>query len=143
MNMRSILAHKGAEVLSVDSACKVAEAIDVLERRGVGCLVISKPDNPLAGIFSERDLVRAMHEKGAMALDFKVRDFMTEDLVTVKMDTTVVEAMEIMTTQRLRHLPVMEKNKLCGLVSIGDVVKKRIQDTELEAQALKSYIVAG
>lgn len=143
MTINMILADKGTEVLSIDSSNTLAEAISVLSRRSVGILVATGPDEPLAGVISERDVVRAIDKHGAGVLDQPVSAFMSTELVTVSRETTVVEAMEIMTEKRIRHLPVMEGGKLCGLVSIGDVVKRRIMDTEAEAEALKSYIVAG
>jgi len=143
MTIASILAEKGAEVLTLDGNCTLAEAINVLERRRIGALIVSLPDKPLAGVFSERDVVRALSTHGGDVLDAPVTEHMSRKVMTVTPEVSVVEAMEIMTQKRVRHLPVLEDGKLCGIVSIGDVVKRRISMTEAEAEALKNYITTG
>ena len=143
MNVKMILGDKGTDVLTIDSSNKLSDAIAVLENRSVGILVTTSPEEPMAGVISERDVVRALSNHGALALERPISDFMSSNPVTITNQTTVVEAMAIMTEKRIRHLPVIDEGKICGLVSIGDVVKRRIIDTEAEAEALKSYIVAG
>ncbi|MDD9841811.1 MAG: CBS domain-containing protein [Alphaproteobacteria bacterium] len=143
MTIASILAEKGATVLTLDGNCTLAEAINVLERRRIGALIVSLPDKPLAGVFSERDVVRALSTHGGDVLDVPVTEHMSRKVTTVTPEVSVAEAMEIMTQKRVRHLPVLEDGKLCGIVSIGDVVKRRISMTEAEAEALKNYITTG
>ena len=94
----------------------------------------------VAGIISERDVVRALSEQGSGLATAKVSDFMTSKLVTCPPDASVNQLMSLMTQSRVRHLPVMEKGKLCGMISIGDVVKRRIAEVEFEAEEMKRYI---
>mgnify|MGYP000499614233 CR=1 FL=1 len=122
---------------------KLSDAIAVLENRSVGILVTTSPEEPMAGVIFEREVGGALFYHWASPPGKPPSDFMTTYPVTLTNETTVVEAMEIMTEKRIRHLPVIDEGKICGLVSIGDVVKRRIMDTEAEAEALKSYIVTG
>lgn len=143
MNVKAILDDKGAGILTIDGNRLLSDAITVFEKESVGALVVTFPDQPLAGMLSERDMVRALYAKGGSALDEKISAYMNQNIITISPETTIVEAMEIMTEKRVRHLPVLQKGSLAGLVSIGDVVKKRISLSEAEAEALKNYIVSG
>ncbi|MGC6476433.1 MAG: CBS domain-containing protein [Parvibaculales bacterium] len=143
MNVKAILDDKGAGILTIDGNRLLSDAVTVFEKESVGALVVTFPDQPLAGMLSERDLVRALYAKGGSALDEKISSYMSENVITISPETTIVEAMEIMTEKRVRHIPVLQKGSLAGLVSIGDVVKKRISLSEAEAEALKNYIVSG
>ncbi len=143
MNVKAILDDKGAGILTIDGNRLLSDAITVFEKESVGALVVTFPDQPLAGMLSERDMVRALYAKGGSALDEKISAYMNQNIITISPETTIVQAMEIMTEKRVRHLPVLQKGSLVGLVSIGDVVKKRISLSEAEAEALKNYIVSG
>lgn len=143
MTIKHILEEKGREVEVIDPAETVAAATERLSRRKIGALVSLDKDRRIVGILSERDIVRLIGERGAAALQMIVADVMTRKVVTAKEDTTVDEAMEIMTHNRFRHLPICEEDRLVGLVSIGDIVKRRIQDVVREADDLRTYITAG
>ncbi|MGC6511184.1 MAG: CBS domain-containing protein [Parvibaculales bacterium] len=143
MTVKSILDEKGAGILSIGSDRTLLEAVKVLEKEGVGALVVSSPEKALAGIISERDVVRGLCQNGQGVLQDTVAEHMTSQVITIAPEKSVVEAMEIMTEKRIRHLPVMQEGALIGLISIGDVVKRRISMTEAEAQALKEYISTG
>ena len=112
-------------------------------KKGVGALVVSTPEKALAGMLSERDIVRGLCHKGPDVLQDQVAEHMTSKVITIAPEKSVVEAMEIMTEKRIRHLPVTQDEAMVGLISIGDVLKRRISSTEAEAQALKEYISTG
>ncbi len=143
MNVEAILKVKGYETFTVDEGTTVDEATKALKKFRVGAVIVLDSDGHVCGVFSERDLVGALAEKGAVALNDKVSDLMTREVHSCKLIHTVDELMAMMTTRRIRHLPVIENEKLVGMVSIGDVVKWRIAETEHEAEALKAYIATG
>ncbi|MBB3998320.1 CBS domain-containing protein [Aureimonas pseudogalii] len=143
MTVRLILEAKGRDVAVIASSESVATAVRELAERRIGALVSVGEDGSLLGILSERDVVRLIAERGADALASDVGSIMTRQVKTAGEETTVDEAMEIMTRNRFRHLPVVERGRLVGIVSIGDVVKRRIEDAEREAQDMRSYITAG
>jgi len=143
MQVRHILGDKGGNVIGIDPDATLAQAARILAERRIGALVVTGADGALAGILSERDLVRAMAADGARALEQGVGRYLTRDVVTCRLSDTTEALMEMMTAGRFRHLPVLdEEDRLCGLVSIGDVVKSRIAETEREAQDLRVYISA-
>jgi len=143
MQVRHILGDKGGNVIGIAPDATLAEAARLLAERRIGALVVKGADGALAGILSERDLVRAMAADGAKALGEGVARYLTRDVVTCRLGDTTDQLMEMMTAGRFRHLPVLdEDDRLCGLVSIGDVVKSRIAETEREAQDLRVYISA-
>ena len=143
MQVRHILGDKGGSVIGISPGDTLAEAAKLLAERRIGALVVRDDSGALAGILSERDLVRAMAADGAKALDQSVGRYLTRDVVTCRLADTSEDLMEMMTTGRFRHLPVLDDHgHLCGLVSIGDVVKSRIAETEREAQDLRVYISA-
>ncbi len=143
MTVQLILDAKGRDVATADPAQRVGEVIEMLHTRRIGALVALDSDNQLLGIVSERDVVRLLAEHGAEALDRSVGDVMTRNVVTIAEDATIDVAMNLMTQGRFRHLPVVREGRCVGIVSIGDVVKRRIQDAEREAEDLKTYIHAG
>lgn len=143
MNVASILAEKGSVVYTLSEGGSVMDAILRLREHKVGAMVVVDGDSSILGILSERDVVRAIAERGAASLSEKVSDLMTRDVVTCRKETSVSELMDQMTKGRFRHLPVVENGKLAGLISIGDVVKRRIAEVEQEAEHIKSYIAAG
>ncbi len=143
MMVKHILAEKGADVftLSADATCK--ESVAALAKYNIGALVVAGPDMTIKGILSERDIVRALGRSGAAALDASVSELMTSKVRTCTEDSTVPELMELMTEGRFRHLPVERDGKLIGVVSIGDIVKRRIDQIEREADDIRSYIASA
>lgn len=142
MFVSDILAEKGSVVFSTAPQATVAQVAEQLSVRRVGSVLVLQ-DNEVVGVISERDVVRAMAQHGAAALTMEVRRIMTTDVVTCDPDDTIEQVMMTMTRGRFRHLPVMRHGELLGLVSIGDVVKARLTETQVEAEALKAYIVAS
>lgn len=143
MTVACILKAKGNSVFSIEANLMLADAAKVLSERRIGAVVVVDAQGTLAGIFSERDIVTAVAGRGADALTRPVADFMTTNVITCARQDSVEQVMEQMTDRRIRHLPVLEQGRLIGLVSIGDVVKRRIEDTVLEAESMRAYIVAG
>jgi CBS domain-containing protein len=143
MTIGAILREKGSGVVAVGPDTRLEEVARRLAEHRIGAVLVRDDSGAVLGILSERDLVRAVAERGAAALAEPAERVMTHDVVTVGLTTTVQEAMETMTARRFRHLPVMDQGKLVGLVSIGDCVKARIAEAEQEAEALRSFVVAG
>jgi CBS domain-containing protein len=139
MTVRSILDSKGHQVLSVEPDAKLAAAVKILGEKKIGAvLVISQ--GRMEGILSERDIVRVLAERGAPVLDEPVSNVMTRKVVSCRQSDTVAGLMEMMTLGKFRHLPVVEDGKVVGLISIGDIVKRRVQEYETEQEALQNYI---
>ena len=143
MTVRAILEQKGHDVFTLGPNEKLFEAILILAERRVGALVITNDDRKIIGILSERDIVRVLAKDGVAALDLAVRAAMTPKVKICNEKHTVNELMEIMTTGRFRHLPVERDGLLVGIVSIGDVVKKRIEEIEREAEEIRAYIATA
>jgi CBS domain-containing protein len=143
MTIGSILRAKGPGVVAVGPKETLRDVARRLVSHRIGAVLVRDESGAVLGILSERDLVRAVAERGEAALIEPAEAVMTRDVVTVGLSTAVTEAMEIMTNKRFRHLPVMDSGKLVGLVSIGDLVKARIAEAEQEAEALRSFVVAG
>ena len=143
MIVRNILKTKGAHVETVEPSAKIADVARIMRQKAIGAVIVLGRDERLLGVFSERDIVRGICEYGAAVLDKPVEALMTTEVISCGLDDTLDDLMERMTNRRIRHLPVIDKGKLAGLVSIGDVVKCLISETEMEAQALKQYIVTG
>jgi CBS domain-containing protein len=142
MFVSDILAQKGGVVYSVTPNASIAEVVQQLSVRRIGSVLVLDGDD-VAGIVSERDIVRVMAKQGAAALGLEVRQVMTRGVVTCHPDESIDEVMQTMTSGRFRHLPVVHHGELLGLVSIGDVVKARLEEARVETEALKAYIVAG
>jgi CBS domain-containing protein len=142
MKVEAVLSGKGREVVTIAPTVTVADAVDVIHTKRIGAVVVTADDGSY-GIFSERDLVRGIAEQGARVLDMPVGDVMTAVVHSCTRGNTVQDVMGMMTRRRIRHIPVIEDGELLGIVSIGDAVKARIAETELEANALKEYITAG
>lgn len=141
MNVQSILAHKGCEVATIDQTASLDEATAMLGRLRIGALVVSGDGRVINGIISERDIVHRVAEAGLSALAGTVGSLMSTDVVTCTAGDGVDRLMELMTERRIRHLPVVDDGgKLAGIVSIGDVVKARLAELELENRALADYI---
>ena len=134
---------KGDLVFTVTPDATVAEAAAMLHERRVGALVVMGAGEQVAGIVSERDLVRVLAQSGGEGLAQPVSTWMTREVIFAEPDETVDSLLGRMTDRRVRHLPVLRDGRLCGLVSIGDLVKFKIAETEAEAEGLKSYIAAG
>jgi CBS domain-containing protein len=143
MRISDVLRHKGAEVATVRGDASVADLLKRLATHNVGALVVSDDGETVAGIVSERDVVRRLHVEGEGLLHHKVRDIMTSDVATCEPHDAVDDLMRVMTERRVRHVPVLVDGKLAGLVSIGDVVKSRMGELEDEAHQLESYISGG
>lgn len=142
MLVAEILKDKGGAVFSIAPDATVAEAASELNTRRVGALVVCDGER-VVGVFSERDLVRVVAEDGAEGLGRPVSERMTSDVVFAQPAEGVAVLMARMTDRRVRHLPVLRDGQLCGVVSIGDVVKCQIAEAAREAESLKSYIAAG
>jgi CBS domain-containing protein len=143
MTVRAILDAKGHDVMTLGPNEKLSEAIRILAEHRIGALVITNGDRKIVGILSERDIVRVLAREGAGALDITVRSAMTPKVKICNENHTVNEIMEIMTTGRFRHLPVERDGVLYGIISIGDVVKRRIEDAEREAEEIRAYIATA
>lgn len=138
MNIGSIIRNRGA-VVSVQPGAPVPVVIETLVEHRIGAVLVLDGDR-IAGVLSERDIVRCLAEQGEAALSKCASDLMTADVVTVAPDESVYEAMSNMTRRRFRHLPVVDRGRLVGIVSMGDLVKARIDEAEREAESLKDYI---
>jgi len=143
MNVDQILSLKGRNVVSIEAGRSLSEAARLLSERRIGALVVVDGGQPVSGILSERDIVRAIAAQGGRALDEPVSRFMTGRVVTCTGRTSVNDLMELMTQQKFRHVPVVEAGQLVGIVSIGDVVKQRVEEIEAESQAIKEYIATA
>ena len=139
MTVRSILNTKGHQIVSVEPDAKLAAAISLLGEKKIGAVLVMNQSR-LEGILSERDIVRVLSERGAGVLGAPVSEVMTRRVVTCKETDTVAEIMEMMTTGKFRHLPVIDNGKVVGLISIGDIVKRLVQEYEAEQAALRDYI---
>jgi CBS domain-containing protein len=139
MTVRAILSSKGHNVLSVEPDAKLSAAVKILSERRIGAVLVMNGTH-IEGILSERDIVRVLGERGAGALDEPVSAVMTRKVVSCRPSDTVASLMEVMTSGKFRHLPVVENDRLVGLISIGDVVKLRVTEYETEQEALRDYI---
>ena len=140
MTVARILAEKGSSVETVPPQRTIDEAIHLLAEKRIGAVIVAGAEGAVLGILSERDVMRALAQEGAAALDAPISRFMTEKITTCTRATTIEEVMELMTEGRFRHLPVVEDGHLAGVISIGDVVKRRIATVEAESQAMREYI---
>ena len=140
MNVKTILAAKGGEIVCIEPTADLAAATQLLSANRIGAVLIRGAGGHIAGILSERDIVRALSEHGAAALSLPVGQVMTREVATCSEDESPASIMERMTAGKFRHMPVVTKGKLIGLVSIGDVVKQRVDEIEHESDALRDYI---
>jgi len=141
MTVKAILKDKGNAVYTMPPSATLAEVARELATRRIGAVVIMEGER-LAGIVSERDMVRALATDGAAALDAPASSAMTQAVQTCRLDDLIDEVMEKMTASRFRHMPVLEDGKLVGLVSIGDVVKQRIEEALRERDDMRAYILS-
>ena len=143
MHIKDILRHKGEDVFSVGPGEDATAIARSLAQHRIGAALVRDKDGSVLGIISERDIVRAVAREGAAALARTARELMTAELRTAEPTTTIAEGLGIMTDHRCRHLPVMEGGRLAGMVSIGDLVKARIAEAELEAENLRAFVTAA
>lgn len=143
MSVARILEEKGTDVFTMPPSTDTMDAVVALREQKIGALVVSSGNGKIDGILSERDVVRALAEHGKSALSKPVSELMTSNVVTCSDRANVPELMELMTKGRFRHLPVEVDGKLAGIISIGDVVKRRIAEVEAEAEDIKSYIASA
>lgn len=143
MTVRAIITFKGRDCVTVAPDATLAEAARLLAKHRIGALVITGAERRVVGILSERDIVHAMAAKGELALALPVSGAMTRNVVTCGEDETIPELMQRMTAGRFRHVPVVDRGQLSGIVSIGDVVKHRLAELEREHDALREYIATA
>jgi CBS domain-containing protein len=143
MTVKAIVSRKGSDVLTIEPTATLAAAVNLLAEHRIGAVVITGPDRQVIGILSERDIVRALAQSGPSALDQQVGQVMTRKVMTCSEAETVSSLMERMTQGKFRHLPVVERGRLTAIVSIGDVVKYRLEEMEKESSALREYILTA
>jgi len=142
MQVKAILQSKGTTVHTVPTSALVADAVGMLNKHNIGAVIVVDSGGELAGILSERDVVRLLGRDPVGALKRPVSECMTANVVSCSRDTPIASLMEQMTRYRIRHIPIVENGELMGIVSIGDVVKRKIEEAEQEASALREYIAS-
>ena len=143
MKVSDILGSKGNAVTTIRPEAKISTVVRRLKLEGIGAMVVSEDSVQVVGIISERDIVRGLVEDGADLLEKRVLDLMTSPVKTCTLDAKIKEIMAVMTRSRIRHLPVVEDSRLVGIISIGDVVKNRLEEVELEADVLRDAYIAS
>ncbi len=139
MIVEHILAKKGHDVVTVEPERSLLEVAHLLDEKWIGAVVVNDADHPVLGIISERDIARAVAQRGAAVLDEPVSQHMTAKLFTCTRSCTVSDLMELMTDRRIRHVPIVEHGRLRGIISIGDVVKHRLAELEAEERLMHDY----
>ncbi len=140
MLVRDILGEKSGGVLTIKTGASLAEAAELLREHGIGAVVASDDGKRVDGILSERDIVRGLADHGQSLLEMTVSELMTKSVQTCRSDASVNDVMSLMTKGRFRHLPVVDDQVMVGIVSIGDVVKNRLDDLQMETHVLREYI---
>lgn len=140
MTVKAILSQKGYDVATIEPTATLSAAVKLLAERRIGALVVTGADRRMIGIVSERDIVRALAQSGAGVLGTPVSEVMTRKVVTCSENETLRDLMERMTAGKFRHIPVVDQGRLVGIISIGDVVKRRVEQMERDAEALQEYI---
>ena len=143
MTVSIILAAKGRDVASIEPNAPLSAAVALLAEKRIGALVVLGVDRRIVGILSERDIVRALAEHGAQTLDMPVSQVMTRRVSTCTEGETIPSIMERMTQGKFRHVPVVDQGRLAGIISIGDVVKHRLQQMESDSAAMRDYILTA
>jgi len=143
MTVSTILADKGREVVTIEPNASLGDAVELLAANRIGAALILGADRRVAGIISERDIVRALAERGAAALGEPVSQTMTRKVETCNERETIGSIMERMTVGKFRHMPVVDQGRLVGVVSIGDIVKHRVKEMERESVAMRDYIMTA
>lgn len=142
MRVESILRAKGSQVDTIEPEASVGRAVQMLVSRGVGALVVSRDGRRVDGIVSERDIVRGLHKLGTTLNEMRAADIMSKNVLTCTPEDPITRAMAEMTRSRSRHLPVVRDGVLCGIISVGDVVKHRLEELELESSVLRDHYIA-
>jgi len=140
MHVAAVIKRKGTNIVTIAPDHTIAEGAGLLTANRIGAVLVVDSRGDIAGIISERDIVHGLAKHGAKALDMKVETLMTRDVLRCNPQDTIANIMSIMTQRRIRHLPVVENGKLVGIISIGDVVKQRLDETELEVETLRGYV---
>jgi CBS domain-containing protein len=143
MYVRDILSTKGGRVTTIKPDAKISATSKLLSQHRIGAVLVTDAADEIVGIISERDIVRGLASHGGSVAELSVTDLMTRDVRTCGLGDTIADIMGIMTTLRVRHLPVLDDGKLAGIVSIGDVVKYRLDEAKLEVESLRDYVMAG
>ena len=143
MTIKQILKMKGPGVTSVPPSATILDVAKLLREKRIGAVLVQDAPGKVIGILSERDIVRFIAEHGARTLEMTAAQLMTSEVRTASCDDTVQEVMALMTQRRFRHLPVLENGELCGLISIGDVVKTMIDEKEHEVESLRAYVAGA
>lgn len=142
MLVRDVLAGKGSAVATISQSATAVDLVALLAERRIGAAVVTADGTRLDGIVSERDIARGLHAHGAALLGMSVAELMTTDVLTCVPDDRVEDIARVMTERRVRHLPVIDNDRLAGIVSIGDIVKRRIDELESETDHLTNYLFA-
>ena len=140
MNVAAILKVKGSSVVTVKPDTQIAEVTRILTEKRIGAVLVSSDGRRAQGILSERDIVRSLADNGNATLDKQAQELMTARVTTCSPDDQLADLMGVMTAKRVRHLPVIEDGKITGIISIGDVVKWRVEEIEREADVLRAYV---
>jgi CBS domain-containing protein len=143
MHVRDILSVKGDRVITIKPEATVAATSQLLAKHRIGAVLVTNAADAIIGIISERDIVRGLAQHGGAVAGLAIADLMTREVRTCTMSDTIADIMGVMTAHRFRHLPVVEDGRLIGIVSIGDVVKYRLDETKLEVESLRDYVLAG
>ncbi len=143
MKVSDILGSKGNVVSTIRPETAISTVVRRLKLEGIGALVVSEDAVQVVGIISERDIVRGLADGGAELMESRVHDLMTSPVKTCSLDANVKDVMAVMTRSRIRHLPVVEDGRLVGIISIGDVVKNRLEEVEMEAGVLRDAYIAS
>ena len=143
MTAARILSRKDGETVTIKSNATISQAIDILSENNIGAVVVSDDGHTVSGILSERDIVHGLKRSGASLLETGVADIMTTKILTCTLNDPLRNLLALMTERRVRHLPVVENNRMVGIVSIGDVVKMRLDDLVTEAESLRGYITGA
>ena len=143
MIVSQLLSEKGPELHSVNDEHEINKVIQTLAKKRIGLVVVTDNLDQIKGVVSERDIVRALGEFGSKILQWPVKRLMSKDLITCQIEATISEVMHKMTENRIRHLPILNDEKLIGIISIGDVLKNRLQELENEGAMLRQYISNG
>jgi CBS domain-containing protein len=143
MTVKAIMSRKGSNVVTIEPTATLKSAVATLAEHRIGAVIITGADRQVAGILSERDIVRALAQRDHAALEETVGQIMTRKVVTCTESDTVGNIMELMTGGKFRHLPVVDRGRLVGIISIGDVVKYRLEEMEQESKALRDYILTA
>ena len=143
MQAKSILEAKGNAVITTRPETVVAEAIGLMVREKIGALLVCEANQVIVGIVTERDVLHGLVEHGSELLERRVADLMSRDVITASLDDDAGTLMTVMTEHRCRHIPVTENNVLCGLISIGHLVKNRLREMEQDTSQMRDYIAHG